>query len=333
MTLLLKNKEILPLLAMPKAIEAVEGAFRQQGNRQVSEHAPFMVLAGGGKGGMRVITGALQASGHMVVSLGGGTGPTIGAPPPEARRGGIVCLTDLAGNPLAVMSQAFGTLRTGAVVGLAARYLAKADSKRVGLIGPGRNAYDVLRGVACVRPIESVRVFGRNPENREAFAKQATEAVGLPVEPVGSAREAVEGMDIVLTQTASLEPVFDPDWLEAGQFISASGIGRVSEVHPDVFLRANQVVVGSKEHDRNYFDPGPPMPILDLIAAGRLSWEEIDELGDIVVGSAPARKSPEDIIVFHESQGGITNVALAEVIYEEAVKRGLGTQVDFRNGR
>jgi ornithine cyclodeaminase/alanine dehydrogenase-like protein (mu-crystallin family) len=330
MTLLLKNGEILPLLDMPKAIEAIEAAFRQQGNRQVSEHAPFVVRAGGGKGGMRVITGALQNSGHMVVSLGGGTGPTIGAPPPEARRGGIVCLTDLAGNPLAVMSQAFGTLRTGAVVAVAAKYLAKTDSKRVGLFGPARNAYDVLRGVACVRSIESFHVFGRNPENREAFAKRATELVGLPVEPVGSAREAVEGMDIVLTQTASLEPVFDPEWLEAGQFISASGIGRVSEIHPQVFLRANQVVVSSKEHDRNYFDPGPPMPILDLIAEGKMSWEGIDELGDIVVGSASGRQATEDIIVFHESQGGITNVALAEAIYEEAVKRGLGTHFDFR---
>jgi ornithine cyclodeaminase/alanine dehydrogenase-like protein (mu-crystallin family) len=330
MTLLLKNGEILPLLDMPKAIEAVEAAFHQQGNRQVSEHAPFVVRAGGGKGGMRVITGALQNSGHMVVSLGGGTGPTIGAPPPEARRGGIVCLTDLAGNPLAVMSQAFGTLRTGAVVAVATKYLAKTDSKRVGLIGPGRNAYDVLLGVACVRSIESFRVFGRNPENREAFAKRATELLGLPVEPVGNAFKAVEGMDIVLTQTASLQPVFDPDWLEAGQFISASGIGRVSEIHPEVFLRANQVVVSSKEHDRNYFDPGPPMPILDLIAEGKMNWEDIDELGDIVVGSASGRQAEEDIIVFHESQGGITNVALAAAIYEEAVKRGLGIDFDFR---
>jgi ornithine cyclodeaminase len=181
-----------------------------------------------------------------------------------------------------------------------------------------------------VCPIESFHVFGRNRENREAFAKRASELVGLPVEPVGNAREAVEGMDIVLTQTASLQPVFDPDWLEAGQFISASGIGRVSEIHPQVFLRANQVVVSSKEHDRNYFDPGPPMPILDLIADGKMSWEDIDELGDIVIGSASARQATEDIIVFHESQGGITNVALAEAIYEEAVKRGLGIDFDFR---
>ena len=329
MTLLLTHREILPLLNMPRAIEAIEAAFRQQGDRQVSEHAPFMVRAGGGKGGMRVITGGLQRSGHMVVSLGGGTGPTIGAPPPEARRGGIVCLTDLAGSPLAVMSQAFGTLRTGAVVAVAAKYLAKTDAKRVGLIGPARSAYDVLRGIACVRPIESFRVFGRNLENREAFAKEATKLLGLPVEPVGTAREAVAGMDIVLTQTASLQPVFDPDWVEAGQFISASGIGRVSEIHPDVFLRADQIVVSSKEHDRNYFDPGPPMPILDLIAQGKITWEEIDELGDIVTGSASARQGKDDVIVFHESQGGITNVSLAEVIYEEAVKRGLGTNFDF----
>jgi ornithine cyclodeaminase/alanine dehydrogenase-like protein (mu-crystallin family) len=55
------------------------------------------------------------------------------------------------------------------------------------------------------RPIESFRVFGHNPENREAFAKEATKLIGLPVEPVGNAREAVAGMDIVLTQTASLQ--------------------------------------------------------------------------------------------------------------------------------
>jgi N-[(2S)-2-amino-2-carboxyethyl]-L-glutamate dehydrogenase len=72
------------------------------------------------------------------------------------------------------------------------------------------------------------------------------------------------------------------------------------------------------------------MPILDLIAEGKMKWEDIDELGDIVIGSASARKATKDIIVFHESQGGITNVALAEAIYEEAVKRGLGIDFDFR---
>jgi ornithine cyclodeaminase/alanine dehydrogenase-like protein (mu-crystallin family) len=71
------------------------------------------------------------------------------------------------------------------------------------------------------------------------------------------------------------------------------------------------------------------MPILDLIAHGKASWEDIEELGDIVTGSASARQSKEDVVVFHESQGGITNVALAEVIYEEAIKRGLGTNFDF----
>jgi hypothetical protein len=55
------------------------------------------------------------------------------------------------------------------------------------------------------------------------------------------------------------------------------------------------------------------MPILDLIAHGKTSWEDIDELGDIVTGSASTRQMATTSL-FHESQGGITNVALAEVI-------------------
>src|SRR5580700_11773658 len=105
----------------------------------------------------------------------------------------IVPLFDTESGDLLAMIEAnyLGQVRTGAASGVATRLMARADAKTVGIIGTGLQARTQLVAIAAVRKIESVHAFSRSAEHREQFAKEMTEQLGLPVNAVGSAEEAV----------------------------------------------------------------------------------------------------------------------------------------------
>jgi alanine dehydrogenase len=127
--------------------------------------------------------------------------------------------------------------------------------------------------------------------------------------------------------TSSRQPVFRADWLEPGTHITS--LGPISEIPADAFLKANRIVVTSIEHEQNYFVRTPPFPLVELTDAKRLLWGDVAELGDIIIGKGPGRKSPDDITVFHESQGGLGDVAFTAWADAEARRLGLGRETAF----
>jgi ornithine cyclodeaminase/alanine dehydrogenase-like protein (mu-crystallin family) len=125
------------LLDLDKAIELIEEAHRQQVNGQIVPHAPYHIPVGANKG-LRVVSGASLASRRVGVRLG-----------PNSGLGGgdkmYALLFDAdTGELLSFMGFPFGTLRTAAVVAIAAKHMAREDSKRLGLFGVGRNAFGIL---------------------------------------------------------------------------------------------------------------------------------------------------------------------------------------------
>jgi ornithine cyclodeaminase len=134
-------------------------------------------------------------------------------------------------------------------------------------------------------------------------------------------------MDVVLTATNSLTPIFPDDWVEPGTHISS--MGKPTELSRALHLKAERIVVGSQEQERNYNDKSAALPLVELTAQGRLSWSRIPELGEIITGQVPGRASRDEINIFRESQGGYGDVALAAWLYEEARRRGLGKEMDL----
>lgn len=318
MPLLLTREEIKPLLDLPKAIEVTEAAFREQAEGQVTAHAPYHIEVGGGQA-LRVVSGALVWSRRVGVRVG-----------PNVSLGGgdrmYALLFDAAsGGLLSIMGYPFGTLRTAATIALAARYLAREDAKKVGLFGVGRNALGIIKGIALVRKLESVVISSRDPERRRSFCERATKELQVEVVPTEDPEEAVRKMDFILTATNAPSPLFPDDWVEAGTHISS--MGKPSELGNGVFLKADRIVVGSREHERNYYDRSAPLPLIELTEEGRLSWDKIAELGDVVCGRVPGRKGTEEVTVFKESQGGFGDVAFATWVYEEALRKGLGHEI------
>ena len=320
MPLLLTRDELSPLLDLPKAIELIEEAHRQQAAGQIVPHAPYHIRVGE-HAGLRVVSGALLQPRRVGVRLGPNSG--LGG-------GGTMyaLLFDAdTGKLLSFMGFPFGTLRTAAVVAIAAKHLAREDSKRLGLFGVGRNAFGILKGLLTVRPIKEIFVSSRDPSRRKKFCEEGEKLLGINVHGVDNPEQAVCGMDVILTATNSLTPIFPEDWVEPGTHVSS--MGKPTELSRGLHLKAQRIVVGSQEQERNYGDRSAALPLVELTAEGKLSWSQIPELGELVTGQVVGRTKPDEINIFRESQGGYGDMAFATWLYEEAVKRGLGKQMEL----
>ena len=320
MPLLLTREEVQPLLDLSKGIEITEAAFQEQAEGQATAHAPYHIEVGSGQA-LRVVSGALVRSRRVGVRVG-----------PNVSLGGgermYALLFDASsGDLLSIMGYPFGTLRTAATIALAARHMAREDARQVGLFGVGRNALGILKGIASVRKLARVVVSSRDPERRKSFCERAMKELQMEIVPTGDAEAAVKKMDLILAATSSPAPLFPVEWVEPGAHISS--MGKPSELGQDIFLKADRIVVGSREHERNYFDRSAPHPLIELGGEGKLPWEKIPELGDVGCGRAAGRKSPKEITVFKESQGGFGDVAFATWVYEEARRRRLGREVEL----
>src|SRR4029077_2106632 len=128
------------------------------------------------------------------------------------------------GPPRALMEADWlGQLRTGAAAGLATRYLARRDASIFTIIGAGHQALTQALAVAAVRPLRDVRVFSRDAGHRVAFADQLGAAIEVPVRPMASLRDALDGAEIVTTITWAAQPIFPGEWLQAGQHLNVCG--------------------------------------------------------------------------------------------------------------
>ena len=320
MTLILSRDEIKSLLNLSKAIELTEDAFKQQANGQVVTHTPYHIPVGG-RGALRVVSGALLGSRRVGVRMGASSGLGGGD------RMYAALFDTESGELLSFMGFPFGTLRTAAHVALAAKCMAREDAQRLGLFGVGRNALGILKALASVRPIKEIYVSSRDPERRKKFCDEAVQQLGIKVQGVDNPEQAVRSMDVVLTATNSLTPIFPESWVESGTHVSS--MGKPTELSHGLHLKASRIVVGSQEQERNYSNSSVALPLVELTAEGKLSWSRIPELGELVSGRVPGRESRDEINIFRESQGGYGDIAFAAWIYEEALRRKLGRELEL----
>jgi alanine dehydrogenase len=202
-----------------------------------------------------------------------------------------------------------GARRTGALGAVAAHALARPDASTVAVVGSGRQAWTQLWALTAVRPEARVRVFSRTEAHRTAFAERADRELGLQTAAVASAREAVEGADIVVLATRSTEPVIESAWVQAGAHVTTVGPKTVSghEAPRDLADRAVLVATDSPAQAAAYGEP---------LFTGR----PLVHLGGIVSEALPGRTSPDDITLYVS-----TGLAGSEVVTAVAMLRARGT--------
>lgn len=252
---------------------------------------------------------------------------------PGGRYVGLVTLYSIKTlEPLAIMHDSvIQKWRVGATSALAARELAPTDARLAGLFGSGWQAEAHLATLLHIRPdIEEVRVYSPTPENRRRFAKVGTERFDRRIVAVDHPREAVEGCPIVTCATAAMEPCFDGAWLSPGAHVTAitspDGTATRRELDDATFDRAQRLLVLSREqihHDKQ-------IDILGPVERGRLRFEDIHELGELLIGQAD--RSPVanggDLTVFANNTGmGLQFAAVGARILQRAEERGLGHEV------
>lgn len=252
----------------------------------------------------------------------------------------IFLLSVKNGEPLALMNDGYlQHMRVGACAGLAAKYLAREDSKVLGMLGSGGMARTYATAICQVRPIERIRVFSPTKANRELYAKEMQQKLGVEVEARDSAEKAVKGADIVAMTTDSLVPVIKAEWLEPGMHITNV---RNNEAGQDIFNRVDVIArLGSSTF---VMDNPPPNTIggsdgMFAYFAGteeekkmvpRAPLREIDNpnigtVPDIMAGSWAGRTSNRQI-TFLNNQGtqGLQFAAVGAKAYELAKAKGLG---------
>lgn len=317
MALFLSEDDVKSLLTMPLALEAVEAAHR--------EHAQGVALDT-----PRQRTRLPQSTLHILQ----GALPSlnvVGYKAYTSSRDGVrflVHLFDAAnGRPLAVMEADYlGMMRTGAVGGVAARWLAREDAAVAGLFGAGWQARSQLEALCAVRPIKRCKVYARTTEKLQRFCIEMQAKLGIEVVPAAGPRETVEGSDVVVTITTSATPVFDGAWLQPGTHVNAAGSNSLirREIDETAIKQAGLICVDSRAVALK--EAGDLLPALEK---GRLAEGALVELGEVIAGHRPGRSTREQITLF-ESQGmAIQDIAVAARLLVLAQAGGLGSPLPY----
>jgi len=208
----------------------------------------------------------------------------------------IVAVDASNGIPIGLIEAGYLTaLRTGAISGVATKYLSIKDAEVLAIIGCGFQARTQALGVSEVREIKKIYAYDIVTERAEKFAEEMSRKLGVEIEVVNTAREAVEKAEIICTATTSNVPVLKREWLKLGVHINAIGAYTpdMREIDTETILSA-KVVVDMKEAALS--EAGD---IIIPIKEGRYSEDKIyAELGEIVSRAKPGRTSDEEITVF-----------------------------------
>jgi alanine dehydrogenase len=316
MAIFLRESDVEELVTMDMAVEAVEQAFKLQGELK-AEIAPRRRCRLE-HGMLHVMSSSLPAQGYAGLKTYTSVGGSFRF---------MVLLYKNDGQLVALIeADKLGQLRTGAASAVATKYMALQESSRLGVFGAGLQARSQIQAICSVRPIKTVLVYSRNAQKREQFCKEMTELLGIGVYPAATPEEAVKEMGIIVTATTSEEPVFKAEWVSKGTHINAIGGNFLSrqEIDVETIGKCACVVVDSNEQAR--LESGD---LAHAAEAEAFYWEDARELGLVVVGEFPGREDASEITLF-ESQGiALEDIALAARIYENALKAGKGERLPF----
>lgn len=302
------DADVERLLSVEEAVPVVEAALRQQAIGTAMNMPRGHTIAGPGVM-LAHMTAALHEQGvfgFKVYSIVDGKYQFF-----------VLLYSVESGDLLAVLeANQLGRRRTGAASGVSAKYMAREDSAEVGILGSGFQADAQLEAICGTRPIERVRVYSRNAENRIGFARRMTETLGIEVMAVDTPREAVEPADILVTITNSRTPVFDGGWLRPGTHICAVGGANeyVTELDDTTIQRADFIAVDSIAQAK--IECGE---LLMPTSRGLLLWEQVSELWQVVGGMKAGRRADDDITLFKSLGMAMWDVAAAKVVYERYV--------------
>ena len=229
-------------------------------------------------------------------------------------------------------------LRTAATSAVGTDLLARPDATSLGLFGAAGQAKNHLLALMQTRKLKEVKVYSRSAENRKKFADEMGPVTNLNITPVASPEEAVRGVDIILTATNSSVPVFDGNWLEAGQHVTTivgSNVGLVKggftaakrrEIDDATLARSDvhgivSIQQAIQDEQADIYDP---------VERGVIRWEQLIEIGEILAGNKEGRTKAEQITFYKNNAGqGVADVALGAAVLEKIKAKNKGQKLEL----
>ena len=247
--------------------------------------------------------------------------------PYQSHQGIIVLFETVHGCPRAIIHGGEVTAaRTAAASAAATDVLALPGADALGILGYGEQAERHLEAMLSVRPIKHVRVWGRSIDRARAFAADAMTQYPVEIEPVFTAREAVEGMPIVCTVTGSAEPVVFGEWISAGTHLNVVGSSSAA---------ARELDVAAVEKCRIYADSRASAlaqggEILAAQASGHVGQDAVfAEIGEVLLGQRAGRQNKEDITMFKSLGISVEDLLTSLYLFGKAETAGVGTRMVF----
>jgi ornithine cyclodeaminase/alanine dehydrogenase-like protein (mu-crystallin family) len=241
----------------------------------------------------------------------------------DAHQGTVTLYDGDTGMPTAILNaSAITEIRTAAVSAVATRALAREGARVLGMLGAGVQARSHLIALADVRPWDEIRVYAPTAAHARALRDTRPD-----ITVAASAREAVEGADVVLVATSAKRPVLEHAWLARGAHVNAVGASSVTawEIEPAT-VAAAALFCDSRESVTN--EAGEFKLALE---EGLITGEEHirAELGEVLAGSHTGRADDDELTMFRSLGLGVEDLAAAQVAVEAARRQGLGTEVEL----
>ena len=228
-------------------------------------------------------------------------------------------------HPLAIMDgTVISATRTGAVGGVAVKYLAKTNSRVITLIGAGVQNKTQLAAAVCAKPeIEVVYIYDLHFDRAVSFAEEMGKSLNISIIPVKSAKEYCQKSDIIITATVSSGPIVDADWISPGTLCINVG---AHEYTYDAVRKANKVVVDAWGDVKSRM--GSTISI--MANEGLFSDEELyAEIGEIIRAIKVGREDNDEIIYFNSVGMGIMDIAIATRVFRSAQSKHKGTVLNY----
>ena len=324
-TLLLSRSEIAGLLSIEEYIAAVERVFQLHGEGKTQP--PGILGVHAHDGGFHIKAGLLELDRSFFAAK-------INANfPQNAKRFGLpliqgaVFLADAQnGYPLAIMDSMEITIqRTGAATAVAAKYLARPDSKSILVCGCGNQGRVSVQALSKIFSLEQVFAYDVDSTQSERFANELSDELKIAVETAADLREAMKRSDICVTCTPSTQFFLKQEYVQPGTFIAA--VGADSETKQELepaLLAQNKTVVDIVDQCASIGE------LHHAIASAVMTKQHVHaELGEVIAGTNPGRTSSEEIIIFDSTGMALQDVIAAATVYKKAIDTGAGRIVDL----
>jgi ornithine cyclodeaminase/alanine dehydrogenase-like protein (mu-crystallin family) len=353
--LVLSNEEIDSFLSIRLCIDALEKAYRSwDAGKAINRPRTDLVLPSASESGvyafksmeaglfdppivaMRINSDVIrwQQQGSRLIKTK--------VPAAQGKYVGLVMLFSTEnGEPLAIFPDGVvQRMRVASTSALGARFLARSDASALAIFGSGWQAGSHVPAMCAVRNIKRVNVYSPTKANREAFAREMEQKVGVEVRPVDRPEEAVRDADIIAATTNSLTRVVDPQWVTPGVHVTCV---KTSELGEETIRKADRIVIHyRKQAPENYIAGFGDEKIevhdpIDVIKTGNRNhaagspepfWLAAPELKDLVMGKVPGRGGPQEITCFLNNIGmGLQFAAVGAAVFAEAKARGAGHEI------